>query len=166
MPYSICSFRKPRGIGSNRASALCSADISNMAAWRRHRISKRQTAIDSLLPIHLQRPAQTRIAWRASRPSHMRSIRHIRNAKQQTMTLSSSGLVPKHWRSSIRWMRHSRRGPRFEITNWRTIIYCPFWAIRGEDNNICPWFAPWLGPRFPARLFRRRRSPKSGPNKL
>ncbi len=130
-----------------------------MAAWRRHRISKRPTAIDSLLPIHLQRPAPTRIAWPTSKPSHLRSIRHISNAKQQTMTLSRSGRVPKHWRSSTRSTRHSRPGPRFEITNSRRIIYWPFWAIRGEDNDICPAVCGMASaPRSPL-LFRRQPSP-------
>jgi uncharacterized protein (UPF0332 family) len=55
----------------------------------------------------------------------------------------SSGLAPKHWRSSIRSMLHSRRGPRFEITNSRRIIYFSSSAIRGEDNDICRWFAEW-----------------------
>jgi hypothetical protein len=154
MPYSICSFRKPRGIGSNRASALRWADISNTAAWRGHRISKEPTAINFLLPIRLQRPAPTGTAWSTSKPSHLRSIRHISNAKQQTMTLSSRGLVPKHWRSSTRSMRHSKRGPRFEITNSHRNICCPFWAIRGEDNDTCPAVRGMASlPNHSCRLF-------------
>ena len=136
MPYSICSFRKPPGIGSNRASARLSDDSSNTAAWRAHRISNRQPAVDSLLPIHLRCPAPTRIAWGTSKPSHSRSIRHISNGRQQITTQLSSGREPRHWRLLIRSMRHSRRGPRFEITNSRRIIYSPFSAIRGEDNAI------------------------------